>query len=145
MTVSLLVRRTIRAPVERVFEAWTRPEHLEKWWGPAGVTCSEAHVDLRVGGEIRIANVLPDGSTLWIEGTFERVEPPKELIYTWLVGGGIHGPASRVHVRFESKGTDTEVIIQHDRIDGEATRDNHQAGWLGCLDGLEALFDQSAP
>lgn len=140
MTVSLLVRRTINAPVERVFAAWTQPEHLEKWWGPAGVTCSEAEVDLRVGGAIRIANTLPDGSTLWIEGTFEHVEPPTELVYTWLVGGGIHGAASRVRVRFEPKGQATEVIVQHDRIDGKATRDNHEAGWIGCLDGLEELF-----
>lgn len=140
MTISLLVRRTVRAPIERVFAAWTDPEQLERWWGPKNVTCTAAEVDLRVGGAIRLANELPDGTTLWIEGTFEKIEPPHELVYTWLVGGGIHGPASRVRIRFVPKDGATEVIVQHDRIDSEATRDNHEMGWLGCLDGLEALF-----
>ncbi len=132
--ISLLVRRTIRAPIERVFAAWTQPEHLKHWWGPPGVQCTEAVVDLRVGGSIRLANQLPDGTTVWIEGTFERVEVPRELVYSWSTGG----EPSRVHVRFEDKGSETEVIVQHDRIEDEPTRDGHEAGWIGCLDGLEA-------
>src|SRR5262249_11866527 len=59
--VALVVRRTIRAPVERVFDAWTRPEHLRRWWGPKPVRCTEAEVDLRRGGRYRIANQHPDG------------------------------------------------------------------------------------
>src|SRR5262249_47241843 len=46
----LIVRRVIRAPVERVFAAWTEPAHLVRWWGPAPVVCCGAEVDLRVGG-----------------------------------------------------------------------------------------------
>src|SRR5262249_36942533 len=47
--IVLVVRRTIRASAERIFDAWTRPEHLLVWWGPRPVTCSGADVDLRVG------------------------------------------------------------------------------------------------
>jgi len=81
--ISLVVRRTIRAPVERVFEAWTRPEQILRWWGPRPVTCSEAEVDLRVGGSYRIGNLLPDGKVLFIFGQFEVVEPPQRLVYGW--------------------------------------------------------------
>ncbi len=61
-TPPLVVRRTIKAGPERVFEAWTRPELLLAWWGPRPVRCSGAEVDLRVGGRYRIDNQLPDGA-----------------------------------------------------------------------------------
>jgi uncharacterized protein YndB with AHSA1/START domain len=59
------------ASAERIFDAWTQPEHLRAWWGPRPVTCSGAEVDLRVGGRYRIANALPDGNTVIIEGEFQ--------------------------------------------------------------------------
>jgi len=69
--IALVTRRTIRASVARLFEAWTQPDKLCAWWGPSPVTCSGAEVDLRVGGRYRIANALPDGKTLIIEGEFD--------------------------------------------------------------------------
>ena len=72
--LSLAVRRVVRAAPERVFDAWTRPEELRRWWGPNGLVCTEAHVDLRVGGRYRIANLFPDGNVLWICGEFEVIE-----------------------------------------------------------------------
>src|SRR5215471_14892646 len=69
-TLSLVVRRTIRASAERLFALWTSREHLERWWGPPGVVCTSAEIDLRVGGRYRIANRLPDGRTLSIVGEF---------------------------------------------------------------------------
>src|SRR3954465_13076686 len=43
---ALTVRRRIAAPPERLFAYWTDPAHLARWWGPAGVTCDSATVDL---------------------------------------------------------------------------------------------------
>lgn len=144
--VALAVRRAIRAPVERVFAAWTRPELLIRWWGPPGGRCPEAQVDLRVGGEYRIANLLPDGRRLWIEGRFEAVEPPHRLVYTWrVVPDGEASPASAaeelVTVRFEPRDDGTEVSIEHRRIASAARRDEHELGWRACLDGLARLLD----
>jgi uncharacterized protein YndB with AHSA1/START domain len=129
----------MRASPERVFEAWTRPEFLRQWWGPANVTCPEAEVDLRVGGRYRIANQFPDGKVLWIEGEFEVVQPPNKLIYSWLIG---ENPShERVTVTFEPREAGaTEVVIVHERITDAAARDRHEHGWLGCLDGLGELL-----
>jgi len=80
--IALVARRFIRASAERVFAAWTEPDHLRQWWGPRPVTCCEASVDLRVGGGYRIGNLLPDGTVVWIAGAFEVVEPPKRLVYS---------------------------------------------------------------
>jgi uncharacterized protein YndB with AHSA1/START domain len=132
---TLLVRRTIAATPARLFEAWTEPAQLLAWWGPAGVECTAAEVDLRVGGRFRLANRFPDGTVLWISGEFERIEPPHTLVYTWRVGAAT-GPAERVTVRFEPHASGTEVLITHERIPNQSLRERHAQGWSGCLDGL---------
>ena len=141
-TLALVVRRTIQASAARVFAAWTQPEQLQRWWGPRPVTCSAAELDVRVGGVYRIANRFPDGSVLWISGTFEVVEPPHRLVYSWEVEReGTPSPErSRVTVRFEPRDRATEVIVVHERIDSEETRADHEQGWQGCLESLDALF-----
>jgi uncharacterized protein YndB with AHSA1/START domain len=135
---ALIVRRVVRAPVERVFAAWTEPEHLVRWWGPRPVVCCGAEVDLRAGGAYRIGNRFPDGRELWITGEFVRVDPPRELVYTWRVGDATS--LERVTVRFEAHGLATEVVIVHEEISTAAARADHEGGWVGCLDGLERIF-----
>jgi uncharacterized protein YndB with AHSA1/START domain len=138
-SINLVVRRTIRASAQRLFDAWTRPEQLLKWWGPAHVECAGAEVDLRVGGQYRIGNRLPDGQVLWIAGEFEEVAPPRRLVYTWRLGPRAGDP-ERVTVRFEPREGGTEVIVVHERLLDQSVRDQHERGWIGCLDGLEAYL-----
>ena len=141
--ITLVVRRTIRATPERLFEAWTEPTQLVKWWGPRPITCAEAQVDLRVGGAYRIANRLPDESLLWISGEFEAVDRPHRLVYTWRVETQ-PSVLERVTVQFEPSGDATEVIVMHQRIPDEATRKQHHSGWEGCLDGLANYAERVA-
>jgi uncharacterized protein YndB with AHSA1/START domain len=137
--VALSMTRVIRAPRERVFAAWTDPESLKKWWGPGPVVCPEAHIDLREGGEYRIANRHPDGSVTWISGIFERVVRPEQLVYTWSVS--IYpGDPTLVTLDFKEHPQGTELVLNHERFADAATRDMHMAGWEGCLVKLEALF-----
>ncbi|HYM26653.1 MAG TPA: SRPBCC domain-containing protein [Steroidobacteraceae bacterium] len=141
--LSLVVRRVVRAAPQRVFDAWTRPEELCRWWGPNGVVCTEAHVDLRVGGRYRIANRFPDGKILWICGEYQLIEPPARLVYSWRIesrGGG----AERVSVCFEACAQGTLVVVTHERIADQAVRERHEQGWRGCLDGLGRLLDAAA-
>lgn len=141
-SIHLVVRRTIPASPERVFAAWTTPALLRSWWGPKGVECPSAEVDLRVGGRYRLGNRMPSGDTVWISGVFEAIEPPCKLVYTWVLE-----PATTAHervtVRFEACDTGTEVIVVHERIASTQARDQHETGWDGCLHGLAALFDSS--
>jgi uncharacterized protein YndB with AHSA1/START domain len=134
--LTLVVRRTIRATPERLFAAWTQPAQLRRWWGPEGVRCVGAEVDLRVGGRYRIDNAFPDGKLLSIVGEFEAIEPPHRLVYTWQVDGA-SGTLERIAVRFQAdSGGSTEVVVTHERIGDEALREQHRRGWEGCLNGL---------
>jgi uncharacterized protein YndB with AHSA1/START domain len=137
--LALTVTRIIRADPKRLFEAWTDPAQLVAWWGPRPVTCTEAQVDLRVGGRYRTGNRLPDGKILYIGGVFEIIEPPRLLVYTWQLEPAM-GQAERVTVRFEARSGGTEVSITHERIGDAALRERHQGGWEGCLDSLAAYL-----
>jgi uncharacterized protein YndB with AHSA1/START domain len=133
---TLAVRKIIQATPEKLFTAWTQPEQLKKWWGPASVICVDAEVDLRIGGRYRIGNQLPDGTILWITGEFQVIEPPHKLVYTWRMGPEAQ-PAELVTVSFEPRPAGaTEVIVVHERIPDKTARDTHEQGWVGCLDGL---------
>ncbi len=133
-SVTLVVRQKVQAPPVEVFAAWTEPERLKHWWGPEGVTCIGAELELKVGGAYRIGNCFPDGKVIWLAGHFEIIERPHLLVYTW---GVEPGPAAeKVSVRFEALDGGTEVIVTHERIPDAATRDMHRQGWDGCLKGL---------
>jgi len=134
-TIALVLRRVIRATPERLFAAWTEPSQLRCWWGPEGVTCEGAEVDLRVGGRYRIDNLFPDGRVVVLMGEFEVIERPNRLTYTWRVDGS-SGDSERVTVRFEPRDGATEVIVTHERIPDEIVREQHRRGWEGCLEGL---------
>ena len=139
----LVVRRIITATPERLFDSWTRADELRQWWGPESVSCTAAEVDLRVGGQYRIANQFPDGTTLWISGEFEHIDRPRKLVYTWRIGPGTDAP-ERVTVVFEACAGGTEVIVTHERIADAPTRQRHAQGWHGCLERLEEYLVRAA-
>lgn len=132
----LVVQRSIKAGVEFLFDAWTRVEQLMQWWGPTGVSCNHAEIDLRVGGHYRIGNRFTDGTLVWISGSFEQIDRPHLLVYSWSVEPALRAP-ERVTVRFDQQAdANTLVTITHERIADAATRASHLSGWIGCLDGL---------
>jgi len=140
MSESLTMTRVIKAPPKSVFEAWTDPELLVKWWGPGPITCPEAEVDLREGGAYRIANKEEDGTITWISGEFTKVAPPDRLIYTWEVNILPDMPPTLVTVDFNSHPEGTELVITHDRFPNAEIAEMHGEGWVGCLDKLDALL-----
>ena len=80
--------KTVDAPVEKVWSAWTNAEELMQWWGPNNVSIPECRIDLRVGGEFYIVMEAgeamgPYKGTLWpMLATFTIVEPNAKLSYT---------------------------------------------------------------
>ncbi|MEM8682179.1 MAG: SRPBCC domain-containing protein [Pseudomonadota bacterium] len=129
----LELRRVVSASPERLFDAWTKPAELKQWWGPSGVRCIAAEVDLRVGGEYRIGNELPDKSVVWISGRFEVIERPQLLVYTWIVDGAAE---ERVRVCLDRHERGTSIVITHTMMPSKKIHDRHLHGWTGCLTGL---------
>lgn len=80
--LDVVVTRVVDAPVARVWEAWTQPEGVLRWWGPTGFTAPLADMDVRVGGTSHVCMRSPDGHDLHNLWTYQVVEPQERLEYT---------------------------------------------------------------
>jgi len=137
---SVRVSRVIRARADQLFRAWTDPQELRQWWhlDEDGWECAGAAVDLRVGGEYRLAMTDPGGRTHVAVGVYREIQPGVRLSFTW----DWENPASRVGdtvvtVEFRDAGDDrTEVIVTH-RFDDGTRIGMHERGWTDLLQVLE--------
>ena len=151
-TYKLTQSRVIRAPRSRVYEAWTNPEILKQWFGPANMHCPSAQMDVRVGGAYRIdvvPNVPPPAASNNTEcaertsaalGTYTKVVPNELLQFTWFPDWN-PGEQSLVTITLKDVAGGTEVIILHENFTSESSRDGHNNGWAGCLDKLQATLE----
>ena len=82
----LVVTRSFNGPARIVFDAWTQPELLKRWWAPKsyGVTLFECEVDLRVGGTYRYAFGRDPKNPEVFSGRYLEVDPPSKLVLTQL-------------------------------------------------------------
>lgn len=88
MEKEIILVRTVDAPIQKVWQAWTDPEQLKQWWGPQNVSIPECEVDLRVGGKFYIVMEAGEGmgpykGMLWpMLAEFTAVDPHTTLAYT---------------------------------------------------------------
>lgn len=138
---TLEIVRLLDAPPERVWQAWTAPEALARWWWPERFRTTY-EVDLRVGGAYRFRTAdLSDLGVLGISGTFLEIEPPRRLVYTWRWEHDA-GQQTEVTVEFLDRGGSTELRVTHRGFADEQDRENHVRGWNDCLDRLVAYSGQ---
>jgi serine/threonine protein kinase len=135
---------TIHAPIEKVFEAWTKPEVMANWFAPTDdFVASAVEVELRVGGNYRV-DMRPKDSTEAFRhrGQYCRIEPPRLLSFTWCpVSHGPNTPETQVTIELRPNGNSTDMTLIHERFQDEADRDRHQRGWSGCLGRLARKVD----
>src|SRR5262245_60828974 len=77
-THTITFERSLAAPREQVFDAWTKPEHVKEWWDPTGTPLVACTIDLRPGGAFRFVN---DGHGPPFEGAYRVVERPAKLVF----------------------------------------------------------------
>ena len=80
-TEDLVIERVLDAPRERVFDVFTKSEHLQKWFGPKMVGHPVAEFDARPGGKIFIGERNSDGATLYLAGVVREIERPSRLVF----------------------------------------------------------------
>lgn len=78
----ILLSRVFDAPRELVWKAWTDPQCVERWWGPAGFGTRVKELDLRVGGRSAYVMIGPDGSEYPVEGVFREIVPFERIVTT---------------------------------------------------------------
>jgi uncharacterized protein YndB with AHSA1/START domain len=75
----LVVTRQFNAAVERVWQAWTDPQLVTRWWGPYGFTAPVARMDVREGGTSLVCMRSPQGQDFYHTWTYRRVVPMQRL------------------------------------------------------------------
>ena len=138
---TLRIERTFQAPVEAVFRAWTAEEVLLRWWrSERNWETTEAEVDLRVGGTVRVVMRDPDKDAEYGGGgRFTEIEPPTRLAFTWIWDGDTR--RTLIELEFEEVGGATRVRFTHsDLWDEEAVRE-HERGWNGHFDNLARVLE----
>ncbi|MBY0310997.1 MAG: SRPBCC domain-containing protein [Phycisphaerales bacterium] len=133
------VRRTIGAPVERVYKAWTDPASVQRWFAPKQIVKSAA-CDVRVGGAYRLVCATPQGKECACHGEYVVVEENRALAFTWNVEGSSDDVRDTlVTVRFARVEGGTEVSVRHERLPTESARRGTDQGWTEILAVLEQL------
>lgn len=137
--ISLTLRRTIDAPVETVYSAWTDPEILRQWLAPGDAVVVRVIADVTVGGTFLAEMRGPDGRVWVTRGRYREVVPNRRLVHTWRWDGS--DIESLVTVEFEPESTSsTRLTLTHSRFAHAEMRDEHERGWLGCLAKLDAFY-----
>lgn len=137
-TDSLIIRRRYSAKPQVVYDLWTRPDFLVKWFRPSGeYTHQLVEVDPRVGGRYRVAFEAPDGRVDVVGGEYLEVTPSQRLVFSWMwePPNEHAGIASKVIVEFLEVDGETELVVTHKLSDPEM-REQHYMGWAGALDQI---------
>ena len=131
------IERTFAAPAEHVFDAWTSPEVMRRWFHPApDWDTPEAEVDLRVGGKVRVVMRKPDGTEVEAQGEYTLIDRPRRLTMTWTFSDH---PSNEqlIELSFSESEGSTTVLMVNSGISTDERRDAQDEGWRGCLDELE--------
>ena len=128
---ALVLRRTYSAPRQRVFDAWTTPETIKKFFGPRDMTVPEAELDVRTGGSFRIVMQDSDGDQYRARGTYCEVRAPERLSMTWRWEED--DPADEfdtvLSLDFNEIAGGTELVLTHEQLRSLESRDRHEGGW----------------
>jgi uncharacterized protein YndB with AHSA1/START domain len=140
----LRIERTFAAPADAVFDAWTSPEVMRRWYhaGPDWET-PEVEVDLRVGGRWRIVMRGPDGYRAELSGEYTRIDRPHGLAMTCTFSDDPSGQDQLLEVSFSESDGSTTVVLVNSRIPTDERRDSQQLGWGLCLTELEQTVASS--
>jgi uncharacterized protein YndB with AHSA1/START domain len=133
----ILITREFDAPRDLVYEAWTTPEHVRRWWTAKRGEVTICEIDLREGGEWRYVMVTPDGMEVGFHGEYREIVPNERIVSTEVYEGFPDAEAVNTLTLTERDGRTTlEVLVQHKT---KEHRDGHINS--GMEDGMQDAFD----
>ncbi len=152
------ISRILRAPIHRLYEAWTDPALLRLWWGGDDLTTHELILEPRIHGEFHWVYSDAEGHLHTVNGEVRELVSREKIALTWIAVEGTphfdhddhqerhgrkrhthHLDESRVNIDFR-EGQGVEIRVLHAHLPDRASRDEHEALWKGTLDSLQKMF-----
>lgn len=133
---AITVEATVKAPVKKVWEFWTKPEHITKWCQASDDWHAPyAENDVRVGGKFKTTMAAKDGSMSFdFEGVYINVEEDKLIEY--LIADG-----RKVSISFAAEGNETNMTETFDPEDTNP-HEMQKGGWQAILDNFRKYTEQ---
>ena len=139
--LTLELKRVLPGTAPLVFDFFTEPSQLARWWGPRGFSAPSLEFDPRVGDRYRIEMQPPEGDSFYLTGEFREVDSPTRLAYTFRWEDPDPDDIETVaDLSFRDLGASTEVVLGQGPFKTEARRELHRGGWTDSFDKLEELL-----
>jgi len=157
----LVITREFNATKEKVFEVWTQPKFIKKWWGPMGYSAPIVKINLKNGGDYLYSMKGPDGNLNWSGGEFHIVDSPNSITLTDYfadkkgnkIDPSIYGldsnfpKESNVTIKFEDNDCKTKLIIIYKLPESKEGRiaiikNRMEEGWNSSLDKFQKLVEK---
>ena len=137
-TPSLTVTKLIRAPRDKVFEAWITPAIMDRWFCPQDLTIVDSSTDARVGGHFHASMKGPD-AVYTVRGVYRELVPGKKIVFThrWDEPQAVD---TLVTVEFADRDGGTEITLTHAQLRSQESLKGHELGWRSTLDALARYF-----
>lgn len=133
----VVVTRLLDAPRPLVFEAWARPEHLARWWGPRGFALPACEIDFRPGGAYRMVMRGPDGLDYPFHGVYREITAPSRIVFSAVIAEGV---AVLTTVTLEDEGERTRLTVRQTVPAMEEAARGQRQGWTESLERLAELL-----
>jgi uncharacterized protein YndB with AHSA1/START domain len=144
--LEIVTTRSFDAPLELVFDVFTKAEHVRHWFAPWTDVVTECSIDLRVGGSYHIVVLTGDGTECVFRGTYLEVEPPNRTVATWLFEGWPDAHAVETTELHETDGVTTltsNLVFRDQAGRDHMTRfDGQEDGYNKLEDYLQSVLDQ---
>jgi uncharacterized protein YndB with AHSA1/START domain len=144
--LDLTITRVLDAPRDLVFEVWTNPDHLAKWFGPTGFTAPSCTTRLVEGGAWRICiRGEEERVERWARGVYHEIRRPERLVFSfaWEEPDGGPGHDTLVTVVLADRDGKTEMTFHQAIFETVEDRDGHLDGWRSAFDDLVAYLEGS--
>lgn len=156
-TDEVFIKETFNASIERVFEAWTNPEKLMKWYAPEGCTFHFKKIEIKKGGKYHSCISNPQYGDCWCIGEYKEVVPHSKIVFTMInadVNGNPINPTeigmdpnwpgkTLVTITLTEENGKTKLQLRQTVSQELAIKTGAYPSWLQMLDNMQALLSQN--
>lgn len=136
---TLTIQRTLKAPVQLVWDAWTQADHIVKWWGPKGMNTQVVEHNFEVGGSWKFVMQMPDGKEFIAEGVYSEIVPLEKIITSADFKPMTEGV--ELQVLMVAKGEETEFTFQVVHPTADYAKQQEE---MGFYNGWGSVFNRLA-